>query len=224
MGAGMGGATAALSWRTAAKDLRQAQMTRGQRLAVENPRLANVIDQVGAVAKGSVAELRVRGADINGLEQRGVIDAASAQKLCAATADGSTARATVRITDELDQSGLVADGTAFEVTDAKPDTPAKARTSRMAHDGEESEVTADAERAKLNSSKDLGFTTDTKRLPDPKVKGPGIPVGRKIATAAEGHAILDQLAAGDHMVELAGDPGGSQSSPSFCSALAGVTR
>lgn len=198
MGAGMSGATAALSGRTAAKYLPKEQMTRGQRLSVENPRLAHVIDQVGPVAKGGVAEIRIRAADVDALEQRGIIDASSAQKLRAATAEGGTARATVRITDELNQPGLVSDNPAFEVNDAQPIKAGK--TNRISNEGDSespAEEAADAKRAKLADSKTLNFVKKTGDLPKPSKTVDGIPVGRVIKTATEGHDILDKLAIGD---------------------------
>lgn len=195
MGAGMSGATAALSGRTAAKYLPREQMTRGQRISVENPQLAHVVDQVGPVAKGGVAEIRIRAGDVDALEQRGMIDAASAQKLRTATADGSTARATVRVTQELNQPGVVTEGNTFEVTDAQPIPNSRTKTVGVSDEAEQA-AAAQAERAKLQSSEDLEFVRNTKKLPKPEDGDIGVPVA-KVKLKSDAHDILDKLAAGD---------------------------
>ncbi|MEO8843200.1 MAG: hypothetical protein ABI591_01435 [Kofleriaceae bacterium] len=198
MGAAMGGATAALSGRTASRYLSRTELTRGQRLAVENPALAPVLDQVAATSKGAIAEIRINAFSIDGLERRGIIDAASAQKLRQVTADGSTARATVRVTDELNKPGLVGDGASFEVTSATPEPAPKSVKIGGEHDGPAPDEPHASPAPKEGSwhSKDLTFVKDTNEI-DATAENYAKPVGRVLRTASEGHDLLDKLAVGD---------------------------
>jgi hypothetical protein len=102
------------------------------------------------------------------------------------------------VTDELNQPGLVSDAPAFEVTDAQPVKAGK--TSRVSNEGDTESTTeqaADAKRAKLADSKTMSFAKKTGDLPKPAKTNEGVPVGRVIKTAEEGHEILDKLAIGD---------------------------
>ena len=207
MGAAIGGATSALTGRTAAKYLPTEAQTRGQRLAAENPELASVFDQLGGAGRGATVDIRVRADQIDLLAERGMLDVESADRLRAAIATGTDASASVRIRQELNRPGVIDDGPVIDVGDAHS-RPASKSVHAKHGDGESDEVVRDLgqpggkqdvwspeKRKQLVKSSALNLRRDGQRL----LKGndESLAIGKKLMSEGDGHAILDCLAAGD---------------------------